>query len=230
MSKIWLDVPFAEKDQAKLLGARWDVQARRWFATKDTEQSLARWLAVDLPETLPGEDRSLGCGLFVDLVPETCWFTNVRSCVSARDWERLRRMVVERASRTCEICSALQRPDLPMEVHERWIFDEEAGRQVLGRLLCLCTACHEVTHFGLAQVHHRGGQALSHLMAVTGKSRQEAEKHVAEAFRLWERRSSYTWTLQLDLLKGVGITVTPPPAALQRSQVAARRLRQVRSR
>jgi hypothetical protein len=26
--RVWLDVPFAEKDQAKALGARWDPQAR----------------------------------------------------------------------------------------------------------------------------------------------------------------------------------------------------------
>jgi hypothetical protein len=30
----------------------------------------------DLPGLLPGEDRQFGRGLFVDLVPESCWFTN----------------------------------------------------------------------------------------------------------------------------------------------------------
>jgi Domain of unknown function (DUF5710) len=28
--RMWLDVPFAEKDEAKALGAQWDPQARRW--------------------------------------------------------------------------------------------------------------------------------------------------------------------------------------------------------
>jgi len=53
--------------------------------------ALARERGIALA-LLPGEDRSFGSGLFVDLVPSSCWFTNVRSCVDRRDWERLRRM------------------------------------------------------------------------------------------------------------------------------------------
>ena len=55
---------------------------------------------------LPGEDRTFGAGLFVDMVPRSCWFTNVRSCVSQQDWERLRRMVTVRAGQRCEVCGA----------------------------------------------------------------------------------------------------------------------------
>jgi hypothetical protein len=85
--RAWLDVPFAEKDQAKALGARWDPRARRWYATQVTMPQLERWAALpDIPATLPGEDRTFGGGLFVDLVPASCWFTNVRSCVDQRDW------------------------------------------------------------------------------------------------------------------------------------------------
>jgi hypothetical protein len=40
---------------------------------------LQRWAALpEAPDLLPGEDRNFGTGLFVDLVPSTCWFTNVR--------------------------------------------------------------------------------------------------------------------------------------------------------
>jgi hypothetical protein len=37
-----------------------------------------------------GEDRTFGSGLFVDLVPWSCWFTNVRSCVDPHDCDRTR--------------------------------------------------------------------------------------------------------------------------------------------
>ena len=30
--RFWLDVPYAEKQQAKDAGARWDGKARRWYA------------------------------------------------------------------------------------------------------------------------------------------------------------------------------------------------------
>ncbi|MHC1559420.1 DUF5710 domain-containing protein [Actinomycetospora sp. C-140] len=40
----WLDVPFAEKDDAKAAGARWDWRARRWYAPRPGVPELARWL------------------------------------------------------------------------------------------------------------------------------------------------------------------------------------------
>jgi hypothetical protein len=95
--QVWLDVPFAEKDAAKRAGARWDRAAKRWYAPRAGIAALDRWAArADIPDLLPGEDRSLGSGLFVDLVPRSCWFTNVRSCVDRTDWERLRRMRTRR--------------------------------------------------------------------------------------------------------------------------------------
>jgi len=71
-------VPYAEKDEAKALGARWDPQARRWYDPRPPTTGLDRWTALpDVPQVLPGEDRTFGSGLFIDLVPRSCWFTNV---------------------------------------------------------------------------------------------------------------------------------------------------------
>jgi len=91
-------VPFSDKDAAKAAGARWSPQQRRWFAPRPDIRELDPWLALpELPPLLPGEDRTFGSGLFVDLIPKSCWFTNVRSCVDTRHWDRLRRMVYDRA-------------------------------------------------------------------------------------------------------------------------------------
>ena len=61
-TRIWLDVPFAEKDQAKALGARWSAAAKRWYSPAESSD-LARWAALpEIPELLPGEDRSFGEG------------------------------------------------------------------------------------------------------------------------------------------------------------------------
>ncbi|MCY9783131.1 DUF5710 domain-containing protein [Nocardiopsis sp. EMB25] len=230
--RIWLDVPYAEKDLAKAEGARWDPRVRRWYAPRPGIAGLERWSArPDIPDLLPGEDRSLGSGLFVDLVPSTCWFTNVRSCVSQRDWERLRRMVVDRAGQVCEICGAAADREARrwLEVHERWTFDERCGTQTLRRLICVCTPCHTVTHFGLAQVKGIAAEAMAHLIAVTGASPEAAQRHVREAFVLWERRSGVVWELDLGMLTAVGITVQPPPDALRRAEQARAELQRQRS-
>jgi len=141
-SRAWLDVPYAEKDQAKTLGARWDPQARRWYDPRPPTAGLDRWAHLpDVPDLLPGEDRSFGSGLFVDMVPSSCWFTNVRTCVSPKDWERLRRMITRRAGQRCEACGAGEDHTVKrwLEAHERWSFDDPTGTQVLRRLICLCS-------------------------------------------------------------------------------------------
>jgi hypothetical protein len=188
---------------------------------------LKRWEALpEVPNPLPGEDRLFGSGLFVDLVPSSCWFTNVRSCVDQRDWERLRRMVTNRAGRMCEICrrSEAREEERWMEVHERWAYDSSRHVQTLRRLICLCTDCHRTTHFGLAKVKGLSTQAFAHLMTVTGWPTQQADQHVREAFAVWEQRSRTVWTLDLSILTGAGVTIVPPPDAAARLQVAKKTL------
>lgn len=228
--RIWLDVPFAEKDEAKKGGARWDPSAGRWYAPRPGMAELERWAAApDVPDLLPGEDRDLGNGLFVDLVPQTCWFTNIRSCVDRRDWERLRRVITRRAGRRCEVRGAgedRERRRL-LEAHERWAYDERARVQTLKRLICLCTDCHTVTHYGHARVRGVEAQAFAHLVEVTGMTEAQARQHVRTAFAVWERRSRVAWELDLGILTGAGIGLAPPPGADVRAEVSERTLRSV---
>lgn len=228
LTKTWLDVPYAEKDEAKALGARWDSEARRWYAPQPDTAGLDRWVALpDIPEVLPGEDRDFGQGLFVDLVPSSCWFTNVRSCVGGRDWGRLRRMVVERAGHRCEVChrGKDQESRRWLEVHERWAYDDQTRIQALRRVICLCTDCHTATHFGLATITGKDVEAFRHLCAVTGLAADESRRQVEAAFELWRARSRFSWELDLGILAEAGITITRPPSAKERANVADRALR-----
>lgn len=44
MHRIYIDVPYAQKDEAKLLGARWDVEVRRWYITDKQDALLfSKW-------------------------------------------------------------------------------------------------------------------------------------------------------------------------------------------
>ena len=154
-------MPFAENDEAKQLGARWDPGQRRWYAPRACMAGLARWAPrPPLPDLLPGEDRSFGSGLFVDLVPASCWFTNVRSGVAAADWDRVRRMVYRRAGDRCEACGRRCGPQVQLEAHERWYFDDVRGVQMLRRLVSLCALCHLASHYGRAATVGDGPQGL----------------------------------------------------------------------
>jgi len=44
--KIYLNVPFAQKDEAKALGARWDAINKKWHVSADKDMTLfAKWQA-----------------------------------------------------------------------------------------------------------------------------------------------------------------------------------------
>lgn len=54
---------------------------------------------------LIGEDREFnGNDLFIDLIPKSCWFSNVRTSVVKKDWDRLRKHIYDRVNNKCEIC------------------------------------------------------------------------------------------------------------------------------
>ena len=158
----------------------------------------------------PCEDRIFGGNsLFVDLIPETSWFTNVRSRIPRKTWDAIRRIVYDRAHYTCEVCGRkpARRSGDWIECHERWEYtpgnDKGHGIQTLKRFIALCTACHEATHMGLANVRGRGEIAMAHLKKVTGMSEEEARRHVRQAFRVWEQRSELQWTLEMPLLQEI---------------------------
>jgi len=183
-----------------------------------------------IPDKLFGEDRNFGSGLFVDLVPKSAWFSNLRSCVTDSDWQRIRAMVVARAGNKCEICGAAPNRDqkLWMEAHERWDYDEFFRTQTLRRLICLCTTCHLATHFGFAKTQHRDREAFAQLMRVNNWHADQAVGHINRAFKLWQKRSEIQWDLDVSMLLGAGVEVEEPPEGAERRRQAAERAREKR--
>jgi hypothetical protein len=151
---------------------------------------------------LTGEDRTYGGNeLFVDLIPKTCWFTNVRSCVATTDWDRLRNHIYSRVNNKCECCNS----DENIEAHERWDYDDKKLIQKLVRLVALCKKCHEATHMGLARVIGKGEKAKLHLKNVRQFTDKQCIKHIDNAFNKWRKRSEKNWDLDLSLLTSNGI-------------------------
>jgi hypothetical protein len=54
--EIVLEVPYKEKDEVKMLGARWDPQIKKWYIPADQNPKLfARWIMDDQMETAKGD-------------------------------------------------------------------------------------------------------------------------------------------------------------------------------
>jgi len=137
--------------------------------------------------------------LFVDLVPQSAWFSNLRSELKKEEWDIIRKDAYKKANYRC-VCCGGRGEKWWVEAHERWSFDNKTLIQKLERIIALCPACHETTHFGLANVHGRSEEAKRNLMRVRNISEQEADIEIAEAFRIWEKRSEKEWVLDLSFL------------------------------
>ena len=147
--------------------------------------------------------------LTIELVPETAWFSNVRSQVSKKEWDILRKDSYVKANNLCEICGGKGRRH-PVECHEVWHYDDDKKIQTLVRLISLCPSCHQVKHIGLAKVRGRYKQALTHLAKVNQWQISKAEKYVNDQFQIWLQRSQFEWTLDISFLKNFGIKCVKP--------------------
>jgi hypothetical protein len=171
--------------------------------------------------------------LTVELVPKTCWFSNVHDRVSREDWDRMRAQVYEHAGRRCEVCGG-RGSKHPVECHEVWEYDETTCVQRLVRMIALCPACHEVKHMGLAGIKGRGEIAAAHLAEVNGWTAQVTAVYIDQAFDVWKARSARTWSLDVSALTAYGvdprvIAEANGTSAEDRSQRAAAATAEVRS-
>ena len=134
-----------------------------------------------------------------EMIPRTSFFKNLRSILSTKEWDIVRRKVYAQANYKCEICGGKGNRH-PVECHELWSYDYKTQIQKFTGLIALCPACHEVVHIGLAQVRGRYKNAHNHLMKVNGIGSYEATEIVDNAFEEWQGRSMFKWELDISEL------------------------------
>lgn len=194
--RIYLQVPYVEKDTAKSLGARWDPQKKQWYVPSNYDvQKVEKWLPASIVIRRAKEGKTLT----IELVPSSCWFSNVRSHVSQSEWRKVQQYTFRKAGYKCEICGG-QGEKHPVECHEIWDYDDTKYLQILRGTISLCPKCHMVKHLGFATLNGRGKQAEQWLAQINRWSKEQATAYVKAAFETWDARSQVTWTLDLDWL------------------------------
>jgi len=224
-TKVYLAVSFSEKEHAKQLGARFDRDIKKWYILSNhsnLDELQEKWKINTEPLILTGEDRTYGGNeLFIDLIPNTCWFTNVRYCTHSRDWDRLRDCVYSRVNNTCECC---HNKTNNIEAHERWHYDNDTKTQKLVRLVALCKMCHTTTHIGLAGIKGKVSEALEHLKKVRNFTHEEAIEHNKQAFQAWRERNTIKWNLDLSLLTNNNIKLIKNVSSKEREDIMEKTL------
>jgi len=194
---IDIRVPFSEKEDAKRLGARWDSSRKTWYIPEGVDASgFNRWLHAGK--------------LAPDLVPQFCWYSNVRSCMSKEQWQALKKRVNASHGYRCVVCGGRGETHW-VEAHEVWEYVEIDGENIqrLADIISVCPQCHEVKHMGHANTQGRGEIALAHMAQVNGTSVEQARIESDKAFEIWYERSRKTWGFDISLLKTkYGLEVT----------------------
>ncbi len=134
-----------------------------------------------------------------ELVPDSCWYSNLRTLLSKKQWDFLKADAKERAQGKCMICG---RKTNRLEAHERWSYDEKTATQKLEDIVAVCHDCHAVIHIGRTQLKGDIARAESHYMKVNECSYVEMRKELGIANEIHCRRNKIPeWKLDLSYFK-----------------------------
>lgn len=150
-------------------------------------------------------DKTKNLKLSIELVPETCWYENLRKILPKSEWDKIRKDAYKKAGNKCEICGASGK----LNCHEIWEYDDKNNVQYLKGFQALCDNCHNIKHIGFVNVQISKGlwpkKVLNdlevHFMKVNNVSSSEFKQHVKEAFDLWRKRSEKKWKTDLGKFK-----------------------------
>jgi hypothetical protein len=202
---IYLNIPYSSRKTAIEYGAIWDKKKKSWYCTDETNE-LCKLFEPFKEIQIIGEDRTYGENeLFIDMIPKTSYFKNVRSVFSESDWNLIRNHIYKRSNNRCECCGAKRNKYL--EAHERWIYDFETQTQKLIRIIALCRLCHQSTHYGHSKAFKDISKINKHLMKVRGINEEELKRHIKEAYETWEKRNKIQWNIDLSIISNSGFNL-----------------------
>ncbi len=134
-----------------------------------------------------------------ELVPDSCWYSNLRSILSPAQWDAVRKEAYSRSGGKCMICG---RRAVRLEAHEQWEYDEKNSVQKLKDVVAVCRDCHEVIHIGRTQLKGDEKKASEHFMKVNGCGYADYRKALGEANETHRRRNEVPeWKIDLSYLK-----------------------------
>lgn len=141
--------------------------------------------------------------LQIELIPISCWFSNLKKLLKKSSWDRIRFQVYSKARCECEICGKVS--DTFPACHEVWTYDHKNRVQKLKTFMALCPDCHFVKHLGLARMFGVYDQAVKRFCRINNMTRRDAKPIIAVVFKQWRIRNSSKWKLNVECLRKYGI-------------------------
>lgn len=137
-----------------------------------------------------------------ELVPDGCWYSNLRSELPKKLWDIVRKDAYAWANGKCMICG---RPAKRLEAHERWSYDEKTATQKLEDVIAVCHTCHSVIHIGRTQLTGEEDKAIEQFMRVNKCSYADYRKALGEANARHRKLNEIpAWNLDISWLERFG--------------------------
>jgi hypothetical protein len=139
--------------------------------------------------------------LTFELVPDGCWYSNLRSILKPKQWDIIRKEAYSRADGRCMICA---RKANRLEAHERWSYDEQKQIQKLEEVIAVCHSCHSVIHIGRTQLLGDEEKAIAHFCKVNKCSYSDYIKALGLANEYHQRLNRVSeWKLDVSFIENL---------------------------
>ena len=133
-----------------------------------------------------------------ELVPDGCWYSNLRSELSKSDWAKIKAKARKKANGKCSICG---KETTKLETHEVWSYNAKTCVQKLENIIAICSDCHSVVHIGRTQLKGDVVRAEEHYMKVNGCSYTEFRQALGRANELHRELNKVShWNLDINFL------------------------------
>lgn len=146
-------------------------------------------------------DKTVELKLNFEPVPDSCWYSNLRTLLKPSVWDAIRKRAYAEANGRCSICKrAVKR----LEAHEVWSYDIGKETQKLEKVIAVCHDCHSVIHIGRTQLMGDEDRAIAHFMKVNDCTFADYIKALGKANALNNERNKVgEWKLDLTLLERI---------------------------
>jgi hypothetical protein len=197
--------------QKNNLISRWDIDSKEFInnmKSLDSEHKqdnflIRSWLGNEINEyNMDAYNNSIFSKksyLLCELVPSSCWYSNLRDLVKSADWKKIQEYTFSRSNHICEICSS-KSENRSIDCHEVWGYQNigNINVQILIRTIGLCDKCHLLgKHYGLAQVHGRGEEARAHQTLINDWPSKLNDTMINRTIDLFNERSEIEWHLDM---------------------------------
>lgn len=142
--------------------------------------------------------------IFVNLIPSSMWYLNLRKLLDKQKWTDLSNEIRQEQNWTCQFCD-ISIKQLKQKrffhCHEMWDFDDKNNIVKLVCLVCLCSYCHEATHFGYASIKGKSKASFWHICKVNKWDKTTTSNYLEACFEKWSQRSNKQWIIDLNSIK-----------------------------